>query len=704
LGFAVERQIGKKKLRIETGDIARQSHGAALVKYGDTVVLVTVVSADARPGMDFFPLFLQYREKLSAVGKIPGGRFMKREGRPTLKEILTMRMMDRPLRPLFPPTYMSEVQVTGVVLSADNDCCDPDVLAMVGASASLCLSPIPFNGPVGTIRVARIDGELVINPSLPEAEAADFALVVSGTRDRVVMLEGEANEVPESEIADAIIFAQRELQPIIDMQEELVAEIGVTKELPPDDEFDEELYRVVKGKIEGRIRDKITLPTQPMRKTALKDIRDSLLDEMCGEDEKDPADPKQVKACFERMERDIVRGAVISGTRVDGRELDKLRGIDCKVGILPRTHGSALFQRGETQALVTATLGTSRDEELVVGLQEEYSRKFMLQYSHPGYAVGEAKPDRGPSRRDTGHGALAEKALSKVLPDDFPYTIRLVSDIMESNGSTSQASVCGATLCLMDAGVQIRRPVAGISIGMVEDNGKAHLLTDITGSEDHFGDMDFKVAGTQRGMTALQVDVKNTGLTEEMIRGAMEKATEARMQILRHMLDALDTPREAISEFAPRLLQIKIDPDTIGKLIGPGGKMIRKIEEESGAKVEVDDDGTVTVSSSEASKANAAREFIEKMFERPEVGKIYEGRVTGIKDFGAFVEILPGTDGLCHVSELADKFVDSVEDEVSMGDVLRVKVIAVDNQGRIKLSRKVVLQEEADGDGGDKEE
>ncbi len=694
MAFAVEREVGGKTLRIETGDIARQAHGAALVRFGDTVVLVTAVTSESRPDIDFFPLFLQYREKLSAVGKIPGGRFMKREGRPTTKEVLTMRLMDRPLRPLFPPTYKNEVQISSVVLSADNDCCDPDVLAMVGASAALCISPIPFNGPVGTVRLGRLNGEYLVNPTNPQVEACDFVLIVSGTRDRVVMLEGEANEVPEDEIAEAILFAQKALQPIIEMQEELVANIGVSKDMAPEDRFDYDLYRLVKNKAEERVRNKITMPTKQMRNNALKDIRDSLIEEMCGEDEKNPADPKQVKACFERLIGEIVRSSVVSGQRIDGRSLDDLRTIECQVGVLPRTHGSALFRRGETQALVTATLGTSMDEELVVTLQDEYSRKFMLQYSHPSWAVGETGPDRGPSRRDIGHGALAEKALAKVLPDDFPYTLRLVSDILESNGSTSQASVCGATLCLMDAGVQIRRPVAGISVGLVEHEGNAHLMTDITGDEDHFGDMDFKLAGTQVGMTALQVDVKNTGLTESMIRQAMEKAKAARMKILRYMVETLPEPREAISGLAPRLLQVKIHPDEIGKLIGPGGKMIRKIEEETGAKVEVEDSGVVTVSSPDAAKAEAARDFISKMFERPEVGKIYEGPVTGIKDFGAFVEILPGTDGLCHVSELADKFVDSVENEVKMGDVLRVKVIALDNQGRIKLSRKAVLKEE----------
>jgi len=696
LVFAVEREIGGKKLVIETGKVANQASGAVLVKYGDTVVLVTAVSAKGRDDIDYFPLFLQYREKLFAVGKIPGGRYYKREGRPSLKETLTMRLMDRPLRPLFPETYRNEVQVAGVVLSAASDDCDPDVLAVVGASAALCLSPIPFGGPVGTVRISRINGELVVNPTVKQAEEADFSIVVSGTRDRVVMLEGEANEVPESEIADAIMFGQEQLQTIIDMQEELALEAGKPKELPPNGGLDEDLYKKVKAKGEDRVRDKISVSEQQTRRRALAAILDSLIEELCDPDEPKVADPDEVKACFDKLQRDIVRGAVAGGTRIDGRGLDDLRPISSEVGVLPRTHGSALFMRGETQALVVATLGTSMDEETVEGLKDEYTRKFMLQYNHPSFAVGETGPDRGPSRRDHGHGALAEKAIAKVLPEDgeFPYTIRLVADILSSNGSTSQAAVCGATLCLMDAGVRIKRPVAGISIGLVEADNDNFLLTDISGDEDHFGDMDFKVAGTQHGMTALQVDVKNSGMTEEVIRGAMEQAKAARMNILREMLKAIEEPRKDISVHAPRLLQVKIKPDEIGKLIGPGGKMIRKIEEDTGARVEVVDDGTVTLSSTDSAAALAAKTFIENMFAEAEIGKIYEGKVTGIKDFGAFVEILPGKDGLCHVSELADKFVKSVEDEVKLGDIMRVKVLDVDGTGRIRLSRKAVLKEE----------
>lgn len=691
MATVVERQIGSKKLVIESGDVAGQASGAVLVRYGDTVVLVTVVKAEVRD-IDFLPLFVGYREELFAVGKIPGGRFYRREGRPSMKETLTMRMIDRPLRPLFPKDYRHEVQVSGVVLSAEVEECDPDVLTMVGASAALTLSPVPFGGPVGTVRVARIDGELVLNPSDEQTETSDFALVVSGTRERVVMIEGEANEVPKDEIADAIMYAQRELQPIIDMQEELALETGKPKELPPEETLDEELFDRVKSRAEGRIRNKIDLPTKPARRAAEDAILDALVDDLCDEDSETPADRSAVKACFERLLRQLTRERICQGKRVDGRGLDDVRPIECRVGLLPRTHGSAMFRRGETQALVTATLGTSTDEELVDGLYEEYGRKFMLQYKHPSFAVGEAKPDRGPSRREIGHGALAEKAVSKVLPEDseFPYTLRLVAAILESNGSTSQASVCGATLCLMDAGVAIRRPVAGISIGLVAENGETHLLTDILGSEDHFGDMDFKVAGTQQGVTAMQVDVKNEGLTEEIIRGAFEKAREARLYILREMLKTLPEPRRGLSEHAPRLIQLKIDRDEIGKLIGPGGKMIRGLEEDTGARIEVEDDGTVTVSSPDSAKATAAKEIIEKMFEKPEVGRIYEGKVTGIKDFGAFVEILPGTDGLCHVSELADRYVENVEDEVKMGEVVRVKVLAVDDQGKIRLSRKAL--------------
>jgi polyribonucleotide nucleotidyltransferase len=635
-----------------------------------------------------------------AVGKIPGGRFMKREGRPTTKEILTMRLMDRPIRPLFPKGYRNEVQVSGVVLSAVPEDCDPDILGLVGASASLVLSPIPFEGPVGSVRVGRINGELIINPTVTQVEESDFSVVVSGTRDRVVMLEGEANEVPETEISDAIMFGFRELQPIIDMQEELAQEAGKPKELAPEDTFDEELYAKVKAKGEARLRDKITVPTKLLRQQAEQAIEESLIEELCDPESPGPADPAAVRNCFDHLVGEVVRSMIVEGKRADGRGLNDVRPITCKVGFLPRTHGSAIFERGETQAMVTATLGTSTDEETVTGLQDEYTRKFMLQYNHPSFAVGECKPDRGPSRRDTGHGMLAEKAISKVLPpgNQFPYTIRLVSDILESNGSTSQATVCAATLCLMDAGVKIKHPVAGISIGLVENGDEDYLLTDIAGAEDHHGDMDFKVAGTQHGMTALQMDCKIKGLTEEVIRGAMEKAVDARMHILREMLKTLPAPRDGISELAPRLLQLKIDVDDIGKLIGPGGKNIRGIEETTGAKVEVEDDGTVTISSIDAAKAEAARAYVDRMFQKPEIGTIYEGKVVGIKDFGAFIEIIPGTDGLCHVSELADKFVDNVDDEVKMGDMVRVKCINIDDKGRIKLSRKAVLKEEAGDD------
>ncbi len=696
MAVAVEREIGGRKLVLETGSIARQASGAVLAKYGDTVVLVTAVVDAVRSDVDFLPLFVQYREKLFAVGKIPGGRFYKREGKPSLKETLTMRLIDRPIRPLFPEGYRNEVQISGTVLSADPNDCDPDILTVIGASAALCISPIPFAGPVGTIRVGRVNGQLIVNPTYKQVEEGDFAITVSATRDRIVMLEGEANEVPESEIIEAILFAQKHIQPIIDMQEELALEAGKPKDLPPEVTFNEALYAAVKAKAKDRLRDKIGIPEKQTRRRAIKAILDSLIEEFCDKDEPQPATPAEVASCFERLQREMLRSAVVQGKRWDGRGLDDIRPIQCQVGLLPKTHGSAIFQRGETQALVVATLGTASDEELIDGLQEEYSRKFMLQYNHPSFAVGEAKPDRGPSRRELGHGALAEKALAKVVPGDdlCPYTIRLVSDILESNGSTSQATVCAATLCLMDAGIRIKRPVAGISIGLVLENGTPYLLTDIAGEEDHFGDMDFKLAGTQRGMTALQVDVKIRGITEEIIRGAMEKATAARIAILREMLKVLPKPRESVSEQAPRLFKIKISTEEIGKLIGPGGRTIRGIEEATGAKVEVEDDGTVTVSSPKAAAAIAAKEHIEKMFERPQVGKIYEGPVTGIKEFGAFVEILPGTDGLCHVSELSDRFVENVENEVKIGDILRVKVLAIDNQGRIKLSRKAVLREE----------
>ena len=691
----VEKQIGDSIFSIETGYLAKQAAGACLVRYGDTVVISAVASGPPRAGGgDFFPLTCDYRERTAAAGKFPGG-FLKREGRPTMKETLTSRLMDRPIRPLFPTGFFDEVQIQSFVLASDRQN-DGDILAMNGASAALMLSPLPFQGPIGSVRLGMIDDKFVAFPTHDQLEESELDLIVSGSRDAVLMIEGFAREMPEDKMAAALAEAHRIIKEIVALQEELAQKAEVVKaEFVPTP--DDGVYDKIKAKYYGDFKTAKQTEGKQNRAAAVKALKERVKSELIP----DPAAAGAISdaafgSAWHKLEERIVRDLILSGTRADGRDSKSLRNIECMVDVLPRVHGSAVFQRGETQALITITLGTSKDEQRVDGLFEEYSKKFMLDYYFPPFSVGEVKRLGGPGRREIGHGALAERSVKPVLPDpeQFPYTIRVMSDIFESNGSSSMASVCGATLGLMAAGVPISNPVAGISIGLVKESEQQWtLLTDIIGDEDHFGDMDFKVAGTQNGITGIQLDLKIDGISQAIIEGTLTQAREARIQILRKMLTAIPRPRADISQSAPRLLRTKIDPEKIGALIGPGGKTIRGIQERTGAVIEVDDDGTVLVASDDAAGAKAAMEAVESLTASVQIGRIYEGRVTSIKDFGAFVEILPGKDGLCHISELSDEYVRSVNDVVKMGEYIQVKVISIDDQDRVKLSRKQALRE-----------
>lgn len=697
--FKVEQEIGGRLMSIETGKVAKQADAAVVVRHGDTVVLVTVVRAKPREGIDFFPLTVDYREKTYAAGKFPGG-FYKREGRPTNKEILTMRLIDRPARPLFPARFMDEVQIQSFVLSADQEN-EPDVLAVVGAGAVLSLSSIPFDGPIGAVRVGRVEGQFVINPTQAELECSDLDLVVAGHTDGVNMIECGSRELPEEVVAAGIAFGHRGVVQICQMITELAGKCGKEKTWePPEDPAG--LAEKVRGLAAAEMETRRQIAGKLERKKAIDELYEQVTEQLSPADAETPEYTQaQVFAALQELEGQIVRRMVLdSGIRSDGRGPDDIRPITCEVCVLPRTHGSAIFTRGETQALAVTTLGTVGDEQKIDGLGAEYTRKFMLHYNFPPFCVGEARRIFGPGRREIGHGALAERSLEAVLPspDEFPYTIRVVADILESNGSSSMASVCGGTLSLMDAGIPISQPVAGISIGLIKDPDRSMLLTDIIGEEDHFGEMDFKVAGTQRGVTGIQLDLKARMISQDVIVKALHRAKDARMHILREMLRTLSRPRPKISDYAPRILKMQINPEKIGKLIGPGGRGVRKIEMDTGAKIEIEDDGTVYISCLNVEGAEAARQMVEMVTEEVRVGKVYDGRVSSIKDFGAFIEIVPGQDGLCHISELADGYIRSVTDVCKVGDPLRVKVIAIDDQGRLKLSRRAVIREEG-GDG-----
>ena len=691
-GFSVEREIGGRTFVIETGKMAKQAAGAVTLRHGDTMVLVATSDTTPREGLDFFPLTCDYREKGFAAGKIFGGRFFKGEGRPTEKEILTMRLMDRPTRPLFPKGYHQDILITALVLSADPEI-DPDVLAVVGASASLTVSPIPFLGPYGCVRVGRVDGELVLNPTHAQRDGSDVDLIVCGTEEGVTMVEAGAKEVPEDVMVDAIAFGQAANVELCAMQRELAAKAGVEK-IAFDPPAPDPLVETIEGKYFDKALAAIRTPGKFPRKDAFKAVRGEAVAEYVVPEGEDGPTEKQVKKIFEGIERKVVRHCVAEGTRCDGRKLDEVRPIACEAGLLPRVHGSALFTRGETQALATTTLGTADDEQTVESLREEYQMRFLLHYRFPSFCVGEVKMPRGPSRREIGHGNLARRAIEPVLPSaesDFPYTIRLTSDVLESNGSSSMATVCGGSLALMDAGVPIKAPVAGVAMGLVMEGDGTHVLTDILGGEDHFGDMDFKVAGTAEGVTALQMDIKAPRITTEIMRKALAQAREGRIHILAEMGKVLDAPRAEINRYAPCILAIRIPADKIGKLIGPGGKTIRGLEETYGIDVNVNDEGIVQIAGPDTETAERGYAAVESLVEEAQVDKTYTGTVQSIRDFGAFVEILPGTDGLLHISEIDHGYVKNVEDHLKVGDTIEVKVVNVDDMGNIRLSRKALL-------------
>jgi len=687
--------FGERTLSLETGKLANQASGAVLVTYGDNIILVTAVSTDeVREGIDFVPLTVNYQEKFYASGKIPGG-FFKREGRPTDTETLNSRLIDRPIRPLFPKGWPYETQIIPTVLSADQDT-NPGPLALVGASAALEISDIPFEGPVAAVHLGRLDGRFILFPTREQMAQSDLDLVVAGNRGGIVMVEGGARMAPEEDILEALFFAHREMQPLLELQDRLREEIGKPKREFEARTVDAALREKVAVLFQKPLEEALNLPTKVERLTRFHEAKRSALAVLLAGEPALAEREGEIKAFFRELERDEVRRRVItSQKRLDGRGLTDIRPIQCEVGILPRTHGSALFTRGETKALCVSTLGTREDEKLIERLEEEYYKTFYLHYNFQPYCVGETSNRLGPGRREMGHGMLAERALARVLPahDDFPYTIRVVSDIMESNGSSSMATVCGGALSLMDAGVPIQAPVAGIAMGLIkESDDRFHVLSDIMGDEDHCGDMDFKVAGTAAGITAIQMDIKVSGLTREILAQALSQAAAGRLFILQEMGKAIDKPRAELSRYAPRIVTIKIPVDKIKDVIGPGGKVIRSIIERTGATIDVADDGTIHVASVNGEKNEEALRLIRELTQEAEVGAVYRGKVRKIAEFGAFVEIFPGTDGLLHISELENRRVNKVTDVLHEGDEVVVKCLRVGDDGKISLSRKAVLE------------
>ncbi len=687
--------VSDKQIVFETGRLAKQASGSVLVRTGETVVLVTAVAEKkGREGIDFFPLTVDYLEMTYAAGKIPGG-FFKREGRPTEREILTCRFIDRPIRPLFPDGFRSETQIIATVLSSDGEH-DPDMMAINGASAALHISDIPFDGPIGAVRVGRVEGNLIVNPSPLEDTYSDLSLIVVGSRKGIVMVEGGADRLPEETVLEAIFKAHDEILRIIEAQDELRKQAGKPKRevFPPTK--DDELIGKIRTELGGKIEQALNIPEKLRRYAALEEIYTEFMDSL-GEDA--VTRRSEILGYMEHIQGDYIRRMILDhNTRIGGRSFTEVRPISCEVGALPRTHGSSLFTRGETQALVIVTLGTSSDEQKIEALEGSSYKSFMLHYKFPPFCVGEVKFLRGPSRREVGHGALAERALVNLLPndDDFPYTIRVVSEILESNGSSSMATVCGSSLSLMDAGVPLAEPVAGIAMGLLKGDDKTVILSDIIGDEDHHGDMDFKVTGTQDGVTALQMDIKIDGITREILTEALYQARDGRRHILEEMNKTLDKARDDLSPYAPRIHVMYVNPERIRDIIGPGGKVIRAIQEETGTKIEVDDTGKVLIASVDGAGAKQAQAEIMMLTQEAELGKIYQGTVRKITDFGAFVEIFPGTDGLVHISQLAPERVRKVTDVVREGDSFPVKVIGIDQQGKIKLSRKDAIGQTPD--------
>ncbi|MBN1353890.1 MAG: polyribonucleotide nucleotidyltransferase [Candidatus Omnitrophica bacterium] len=697
-------QMGKETLTIETGKMAKQAHGAVTVRLGGTVVLSTCVCAkDAREGVDFLPLTVEYREKTYAAGKIPGG-FFKREGRPSEKEILTARLVDRPIRPLFPKDMVTDIQIVNLVLSSDGEN-DSDILAVNGTSAALGISDIPFDGPIGCVRVGLIDDKFVLNPTFQELEKSKLDLVVVGKEDRIIMIEAGCNELGEDKIEDALTFAKKYIDDIVKLQKEMIAKCGREKRK-------DIILRSPNKDLLEKVRDLSFTKFTDINQINDKSKRDKASDELTGQILKDlmtdDGSPEEweIKAAIQKIEKEAVRSNILENKkRTDNRSFKEIRTIECGTDVLPRTHGSGLFTRGQTQALCVTTLGTSADEQMIDALEGETQKSFMLHYNFPPFSVGETSPFRGPGRREIGHGALAEKALKPVMPpkEQFPYTVRIVSDILESNGSTSMASVCAGSLSLMDAGVPTKSHVAGIAIGLVTKGDKYVLLTDIAGSEDHYGDMDFKVAGTKDGITAIQLDLKIKGLEIKVLREALTLAKEARLEILGKMNNAISKPKENVSSYAPKIINLKVNPDKIKEIIGPGGRTIKKIIKDTGVTIDIEDDGTVQIASSDEKAIEKALATVKGLSSDAEVGKIYNGNITRIMNFGAFCEILPGKEGLIHISEIADRFVKDVSQELKVGQEVVVKVVEIDQQGRINLSIKQAMKKDGENEvGGNK--
>ncbi|KJJ41939.1 polynucleotide phosphorylase [Bacillus subtilis] len=683
-----------RTLTVETGQLAKQANGAVMIRYGDTAVLSTATASKEPKPLDFFPLTVNYEERLYAVGKIPGG-FIKREGRPSEKAVLASRLIDRPIRPLFADGFRNEVQVISIVMSVDQDC-SSEMAAMFGSSLALSVSDIPFEGPIAGVTVGRIDDQFIINPTVDQLEKSDINLVVAGTKDAINMVEAGADEVPEETMLEAIMFGHEEIKRLIAFQEEIVAAVGKEKSEITLYEIDEELSEKVKALAEKDLLKAIQVHEKHAREDAINEVKNTVVAKF--EDEEHDEDTiKQVKQILSKLVKNEVRRLITEEkVRPDGRGVDQIRPLSSEVGLLPRTHGSGLFTRGQTQALSVCTLGALGDVQILDGLGVEESKRFMHHYNFPQFSVGETGPMRGPGRREIGHGALGERALEPVIPSekDFPYTVRLVSEVLESNGSTSQASICASTLAMMDAGVPIKAPVAGIAMGLVKSGEHYTVLTDIQGMEDALGDMDFKVAGTEKGVTALQMDIKIEGLSREILEEALQQAKKGRMEILNSMLATLSESRKELSQYAPKILTMNINPDKIRDVIGPSGKQINKIIEETGVKIDIEQDGTIFISSTDESSNQKAKKIIEDLVREVEVGQLYLGKVKRIEKFGAFVEIFSGKDGLVHISELALERVGKVEDVVKIGDEILVKVTEIDKQGRVNLSRKAVLREE----------
>jgi polyribonucleotide nucleotidyltransferase len=691
-----EVEVGGKTLIFETGKMAQQASGSVFVRYGETGVLVTAVGSDRRrEGIDFLPLTVDYLEMSYAAGRIPGGFFRREIGRPSEKETLTSRLIDRPIRPLFPKGFYNELQIIATVLSVDQEN-DPDIIALNGASVALEISDIPFQGPIAAVRIGKVDGQLVVNPTVTQLKGSSLNLIVAGTPEAVVMVEGGADVASEDDILEALFFAHEQMQPILALQAQMRAEIGLPKRPTPEINIDEELVRKVEEISSGRILAAEQIKVKQDRRKALEGHLQDLLITLAPDYE---GREKEISELYHGLEKKLVRDLIIEQQkRVDGRSYDEVRPITCEIGLLSRTHGSALFSRGETQALAITTLGTVSDEQKIETFTGDTFKNFMLHYNFPPYSVGETRMLRGPGRREIGHGALAERALSRVLaaPEEFPYTIRIVSEILSSNGSSSMATICGGSLSMMDAGVPIKAHVAGVAMGLIKTDDKVAILSDILGDEDHLGDMDFKVAGTEQGITALQMDIKIGGITREIMAQALYQARQARLHILGKMNEAIQTPRTELKEHAPKIVVLSINPEKIRDVIGPGGKTIKNIVAVTGAKVDVDDDGKVHIASPDSVAANKAIRMIQEITQEAEIGRLYMGKVRKIMDFGAFVEIIPGTDGLVHISELDNQRVKKVTDILNEGDQVLVKVLDVDKQGKIRLSRKAALGESLD--------